>query len=84
LLPLLLSENVEIKIYKIRILHVLYSCDALSLTVREEHRLRRFENRVLRRIFGLMGDEGPGGWRKLHNEALRDLYSSPNIIILIR
>jgi hypothetical protein len=49
---------------------------------REEHRLRVFENRVLRRIFGPTGDEVMVGWRKLHNEELRDLYSSPSIFIL--
>jgi hypothetical protein len=53
-----------------------------SLTLREEHRLRVFENRVLRRIFGPKVDEVKGEWRKLHNEGLRDLYSSPSIIRL--
>jgi hypothetical protein len=51
-----------------------------SLTVREEHRLRVFENRVLRRIFGPKRDEVTGEWRKLRNEEFRDLYSSPSII----
>jgi hypothetical protein len=50
----------------------------------EEHRLRVFENRVLRRIFGPKRDEVKGGWRKLHNEELRDLYSSPSIIRIIK
>jgi hypothetical protein len=50
------------------------------MTLREEHRLRVFENRVLRRIFGPKRDEVMGGWRKLHNEELRDLYSSLIII----
>jgi hypothetical protein len=54
------------------------------LTLREEHRLRVFENRVLRRIFGPKRDEVTGGRRKLHNEELRDLYSSPSIIRIIR
>jgi hypothetical protein len=54
-----------------------------SLTLREEHRLRVFENRVLRRIFGPKRDEVTGEWRKLHNEELHDFYSSPGIIILI-
>jgi hypothetical protein len=50
--------------------------------IREEHRLRMFINRVLRRIFGLKRDEVTGEWRKLHNEELRDLYSSPSIIMI--
>jgi hypothetical protein len=53
--------------------------ETLSLTLREEHRLRVFENRVLRRIFGPKRDEVTGGWRKLHNEELHNLYSSPSI-----
>jgi hypothetical protein len=56
----------------------------LSLTLREEHRLRVFENRVLRRIFGPKRDEVTGGWRKLHNEELHGLYSSPSIIRVIK
>jgi hypothetical protein len=63
---------------------VLYGCETLSLTLREEHRLRVFENRVLRRIFGPKRDEVMGEWRKLHNEELRDLYSSPSIIRIIK
>jgi hypothetical protein len=63
---------------------VLYGCETWSLTLREEHRLRVFENRVLRRIFGPKRDEVTGEWRKLHNEGLRDLYSSPNIIRIIK
>jgi hypothetical protein len=54
------------------------------MTLREEHRLRVFENRVLKRIFGLKGDEVKGEWRKLHNEELRDLYSSPSIIRIMK
>jgi hypothetical protein len=54
------------------------------VTLREEHRLRVFENRVLRRIFGAKRDEVTGEWRELHNEELRDLYSSPSIIRMIK
>jgi hypothetical protein len=54
---------------------VLYGCETLSLTLREEHRLRVFENRVLRRIFGPKRDEVTRDWRKLHNEELHNLYS---------
>jgi hypothetical protein len=56
----------------------------LSLTLREERRLRLFENRVLMRIFGTKGYEVTGGWRKLHNEDLHNLYSSPSIIRMIK
>jgi hypothetical protein len=63
---------------------VIYGSETWSLTIREEHRLRAFENRVLRRIFGPKGNEVTGGWRKLHNEELRDLYSSPSIIRMIK
>jgi hypothetical protein len=54
------------------------------LTLREEHRLRVFENRVLRRVFGPKRDDVTGDWRKLHNEQLHNLYSSPNIIRMIK
>jgi hypothetical protein len=81
LLSRLLSRNVKVKIYKTIILPVvLYGCETLSLTLREERRLRVFENRVLRRIFGPKRDEVTGEWRKLHNEELHILYSSPDII----
>jgi hypothetical protein len=80
----LLSKNVKIIIYKTIILPmVLYGCETWSLTLREEHRLGVFENRVLRRIFGPKRDEVTSEWRKLHNEELRDLYSSPSIIRII-
>jgi hypothetical protein len=59
-------------------------CETWSLTPREEHRLRVFENKVLSRTFGPKRDEVTGGWRKLHNEELRDLYSSPSIIRIIK
>jgi hypothetical protein len=63
---------------------VLYGCETWSLTLREERRLRVFENRVLRRIFWPKKDEVTGVWRKLHNEELHDLYSSPTIVQVIK
>jgi hypothetical protein len=63
---------------------VLHGCATWFLTLREEHRLRVFENRVLRRIFGPERDEVTGGGRKLHNEELHNLYSSPSIIRMIK
>jgi hypothetical protein len=64
---------------------ILFSAhDRNSLTLREEHRLRVFENTVLRNIFGPKRDEARGGWRKLHNEKLHNLYSSPSIIRMIK
>jgi hypothetical protein len=63
---------------------VLYGCETLSLTLREEHGMRVFENRVLRRIFGPKKDKVTGGWRKLHNEELHNLYSSRSIIKIIK
>jgi hypothetical protein len=81
----LLSKNITIRIYKTIILPVvLYGCEIWSLTLREEHRLRVFENRVLRRIFGPKRDEVTGGWRKLHEEELYNSYSSPSIIRMIQ
>jgi hypothetical protein len=73
----LLSKSVAIRIYKNVILNVvLYGCEIWSLTLREEHRLRVFENRMSGRIFGPKRDEVTGGWRKLHNEEFHNLYSS--------
>jgi len=81
----LLSKNLKIKIYRTIILPVvLYGCETCSLTLREEHRLRVFENRVLRRVFGPKRDEVTGVWRKLHNEELNDLYCSLNIVRVIK
>ena len=74
------SKNIKLKIYRTIILPVvLYGCGIWSLTLREEYRLSELRNRVLR-IFGTKKDEATGEWRKLHNEQLNDLYSSPNII----
>ncbi|KAJ4445002.1 hypothetical protein ANN_06801 [Periplaneta americana] len=77
----LLSKNLKVRIYKTVILPVLlYGCETWILTLREEHRLRVFENKVLRKIFGAKRDEVTGEWRKLHNTELHALYSSPDII----
>jgi hypothetical protein len=81
----LLSKNTQISVYRtIILLVVLYGCETWSLTLREEQRLRVFENRVLRRIFGPKMDEATGEWRRLHNEELNDLYLSANIIGVIK
>jgi len=81
----LLSKNIKIKIYRTVILpFVLYGCETWSLTLREERRLRVFENRVLRRVFGSKRDKVTGEWRKLHNEELNDLYCLPNIVRVIK
>ena len=80
----LLSKNLKIKIYRtIILLVVLYGCETWSLTLREERKLRVFKNIVLRRIFGPRRDEVTGEWRRLHNEELNVLYSSPNIVRVI-
>ncbi|KAJ4447230.1 hypothetical protein ANN_09234 [Periplaneta americana] len=77
----LLSKNLKIRIYKTVILPVvLYGCETWILTLREEHRLRVFENKVLGKIFGAKRDEVTGEWRKLHNTELHALYSSPDLI----
>jgi hypothetical protein len=81
----LLCGNVRVKIYKTIILPVvLCGCETWSVTLREEHRLRVFENRVLRGIFGPKRDEVTGEWRKLHSGELHNLYSSPDIIRRIK
>jgi len=81
----LLSRHLKIKIYRAIILPViLYGCETWSLTLREERRLRVFQNRVLRRIFGPKRDEVRWEWRRLHNEELNDLYSLPVIVRVIK
>jgi len=81
----LLTKNLKIKLYRTIILPVvLCECKTWSFTVREERRLRVFESRVLRRIFGTKRDEVTGELRKLHNEELNDLYCSLNIIRVIK
>ena len=81
----LLSKNLKIKIYRTIILPVvLYGCETWSLTLREERKPRVIENKVLRRTFGPRRDEITGEWRRLHNEEINDLYSSPNILRVIK
>jgi len=81
----LLSKNLKIAIYRTVILPVvLYGCETWSLALREERKLRVFGNRVLRKIFGPRRDEVTEEWRRLHNEELNDLYSSPNIVRVIK
>jgi len=81
----LLFKYLKIKIYRIIILPVvLYGWENWSLTLREERRLWVFENRVMRRIFGHRWDEVTGEWSKLHNGELNDLYSSSNIVRVIK
>ena len=77
--------NLKIKIYTTIISPVvLYGCETWSLILREERRLRVFENRMLRGIFGPKRGDVTGKWRKLHNEELSDLYCSPNIVRVIK
>jgi hypothetical protein len=78
------SKNENIRYKTIILPVILYGCETWCLTLRGEHRLREFENKVLRKIFGPKRDEVTGGWRKLHNGELRDLYSSPSIITVIK
>jgi hypothetical protein len=81
----LLSRNIKTRTYNTITLPVgLYACKTWSLTLREEHRLRVFKKRALRRIFGPKRDEVTGGWRKLHNEEFHNLYSSPSIIRMMK
>jgi hypothetical protein len=78
------QKNLKIRLYRTIILPVvLYGCETWSLTLRKEHRLRVFENRMLR-IVEPKRDEVTGEWRKLHNEELSDSYSLPSVIIIIK
>jgi hypothetical protein len=78
-------KNLNTKIYRtIILLVVLYGCETWFLTLREEHTLRVFENSALRGIFGPKMEEVAGGWRRLHNEELHNLYASPIIIRVIK
>jgi len=70
----LLSKILKIKIHRNTTPSVLYGCDTWSLTLREEYRLKVFENRVLRKIFGSQREKETGDWRRLHNEKLHDVY----------
>ena len=82
------SKKLKIKIHivyrTIILVVVLYGCESWSLALREERRLRVFENRVLRIVFGPKRDEVTGEWRKLHNEELSDLYFLPNIVRVVK
>src|SRR5215475_13772320 len=81
----LLSKNLKIKIYRSIFLPVvLHGCETWLLKLREEHKLRVFENRVLRRVFGPKRNEVTGEWRKLHNDKLKDLYPSPSIVLVVK
>jgi hypothetical protein len=81
----LLSKNLKIRIYRTIILPVvLYGCETWALTLRVERKLRVSENMVLRIMFGPRRDEVTGEWRRLHNEELNELYSSPNIVRVIK
>ena len=85
LYSILKSENIKIKIHRIIIVPVvLYGCETWSLILREERRLRVFENMVLRRIFGRKRDEVTREWRKLHKDELSDFYGLPNIIRVMK
>jgi len=79
------TKKLKINIYRTIILPaVLYGCETWSLTLREESRLKLFENRVLRRVFGPKRDDVTGEWRKLYNGELSDLYSLPNIVQVVK
>jgi hypothetical protein len=79
------KKDLKIKMYKTVTLPVLlYECETWSVTLRGEHRLREFENRVLRRIFGPKREGVAGELRRLHNEELHNLYASPDIIRVMK
>jgi hypothetical protein len=81
----LLSKNLKIKIYRIIILPVvLYGCEAWPMTLREESRMKVFQNRVMSRVFGSKRDDVTEEWKKLHNKELNDLYSLPNIVRVVK
>jgi len=79
-----LSKNLKINIFRTTVFRVvLYGCETWSLKFRKERRMRLFENRVLRRIFGSKNYEMTGEWRKLHSEELNDFYCSPTVVRVI-
>jgi hypothetical protein len=77
----LLSKNIKIKVHRTC---VLYGYETWSITFREEHNLKLFENRLLRNIFGPRREEVTGEWRRLHNEELYGLYSSPDNVRVVK
>jgi len=77
----LISRKLKLKIYKTVILSIiLYGCESWSTTLADEHTLRVFENKVLRKIYGPKREEMTGEWRRLHNEVLHGLYDSPEVV----
>ena len=80
----LLSKNLNSNIHRTIILPVVYGCETWSLKLRRGRRLRVFENRILRRIFGRERDELTGEWRELYNEERNDLYTSPNNLRVLK
>ena len=81
----LISRKLKLKIYRTVILPViLYGCESWSTTLADEHKLRVFENKVLRKIYGPKRDEMTGEWRRLHNEELHGLYDSPDVVRIMK